>query len=175
MLEGRKSDGMNEEAIKKMCANHKNLFVLWGIAFSLARTVDPDDDDIDLYKRYVFAAVQCHVRIGCNVTHKVHLMWRHVAEQMKNVLGGLGEKMEDWVERQHQDGKRSRDAYRRVANVQARADARAHKGHRRCRADIRAQVELVKSDASRNLKRVKDESAEMKRRKERPWNSSSVQ
>ena len=103
------------------------------------------------------------------------LMWRHVAEQMKNVLGGLGEKMEDWVERQHQDGKRSRDAYRRVANVQARADARAHKGHRRCRADIRAQVELVKSDASRNLKRVKDESAEMKRRKERPWNSSSVQ
>ena len=39
----------------------------------------------------------------------------------------------------------------------------------------RAQVDLVKSDASRNLKRVNDESAEMKRRKERPWNSSSVQ
>ena len=101
-------------------------------------------------------------------------MWRHVAEQMKNVLGGLGEKMEDWVERQHQDGKRSRDAYRRVANVQARADARAHKGHRRCRADIRAQVELVKSDASRNLKRVKDESAEMKRRKERVANRKAA-
>ena len=85
---------------------------------------------------------------------------------MKNVPGGLGEKMEDWVERQHQDGKRSRDTYRRVANIQARADARAHKDHRRCRADVRAQAELVKSDASRNLKGVKDESAEMKRRKE---------
>ena len=36
-------------------------------------------------------------------------MWRHVTEQLKNVSGGLGEKMEDWVERQHQDGKRSRD------------------------------------------------------------------
>ena len=101
-------------------------------------------------------------------------MWRHVTKQMKNVPGGLGEKMEDWVEHQHQDGKRSRDAYMRVANVQARADARAHKGHRRCRADIRAQVELVKSDASSNLKRVKDESAEMKRRKERVANRKAA-
>ena len=47
----------------------------------------------------VFAAVHCHVQIGCNVTHKVHLMWRHVVNQMKYVPGGLGEKMEDWVER----------------------------------------------------------------------------
>ena len=42
-----------------------------------------------------------NVQIGCNVTHKVHLMWPHVADQMKYVSGGLDKKMEDWVERQH--------------------------------------------------------------------------
>ena len=35
-------------------------------------------------------------------------------------------------------------------------------------------MELVKSDASRNLKRVKDESAEMKRRKERVANRKAA-
>ena len=99
LLEDRKNDGMSEEAIKKMCADHKTFHLLWNGAFSLARMVDPSDGNTDLYKRYVFAAVCCHVCIGCNVTHKIHSMWLHVADQMKYVPGGLGEKMEDWVER----------------------------------------------------------------------------
>ena len=112
LLEARKNDGKSEEAIKKMCADHKTLYLSWDRAFFLACMVDPSDENLHLYKWYVFAAVHCHIKIGCNMTHKIHLMWGHVANQMKYVPGGLGEKMEDWVECQYQDGKRLRDVYR---------------------------------------------------------------
>ena len=119
-------------------------------AFSLARTVDPDDDDIDLHNRYVFAVDNCHIWISCNMTHKFR----------------LSENMEDWVEPQHQDGKRSRDNFRRVVNIQMKADGRAHRDHRGKNADVRAHLVQVNLNASRKLNKVKDESAEMKRRKE---------
>ena len=32
-------------------------------------------------------------------------MLEHIEWQMTNIWGGVGDKMEDWVERLHQDGK----------------------------------------------------------------------
>ena len=87
LKEGRKADGLTEAEIDKLCEDHKVTLLLWDGAFSTARTIDPTEDDIGLYKQFVHAAVVCHVRIGCNVTHKVHLMWKHVAVQMKQGSG----------------------------------------------------------------------------------------
>jgi hypothetical protein len=44
---------------------------------------------------------------------------------MVNIDGGLGNKMEDWVEKQHQMGKRERMQFRTMQNLQNRANARA--------------------------------------------------
>ena len=121
LKEGRKADGLTEAEIDKLCEDHKVTLLLWDGAFSTARTIDPTEDDIGLYKQFVYAAVVCHVRIGCNVTHKVHLMWKHVAVQMK-VPGGLGQKMEDWLELQHQGGMSSRVQYRTMGDAQKSAE-----------------------------------------------------
>ena len=166
LLEARKNDGMSEEAIKKMCANHKTLYFSWDKALSLALIVDPSDDNMYLFKRYMFAAVYYHIQIGCNVTHKVHLMWRHVANQTKYVPGGLGEKMEDWVEHQHQDEKISWDIYIWVVDVQVNADGRAHREHRSGRLEVRAQNAQVYSNASPNLTKVEDKSVRIKQTRE---------
>ena len=82
--------------------------------------------------------------------------------------------MEDWVEPQHQDGKRSRDDFRRVVNIQMKADGCAHRDHRGKNADVRAHLVQVNLNASRKLNKVKDESAEMKRRKERVTNRKAA-
>ena len=58
------------------------------------------------YQRYVLAALQGNTVLRCTITPKVHLMLKHVAWQMKEIKGGLGDKMEDWVERLHQTGMR---------------------------------------------------------------------
>ena len=49
-------------------------------------------------------AVERHCGTGCNITHTVHLMFKHVECQMKSVPDGLGDKMEGWVELMHQWG-----------------------------------------------------------------------
>jgi len=100
------------------------VFLLWDGAFS-------------------YAAVQAHKDVGCNITHKVHLMWKHVAWQMKELkhLGGLGDKMEDWVERAHQDGARRRRRFYFTRNAALRAKATARIEHRDTKAEVIAYQE----------------------------------
>ena len=49
---------------------------------------------------------------------------------MENITGGLGDKMEDWVEKQHQMGKQERARFRIMKNLQHCSDARARVVHR---------------------------------------------
>ena len=71
---------MTDIEIDPICDEYKTRFLLWDGAFSTARTVDPQEADRTEYCRYVYSAVRCHVRIGCSVTHKVHLMLTEVAK-----------------------------------------------------------------------------------------------
>jgi hypothetical protein len=82
------------------------VFLLWDGAFASARMINPRPEDAKINGQFVEAAVAGHFQLGLNVTPKVHLMLKHVRLQMVNIDGGLGNKMEDWVEKQHQMGKR---------------------------------------------------------------------
>ena len=75
-----------------------NLFMLWDGAFSYASIADPTNEDIQWYNWFIKTAVDCHVKIGCNVTSKVHLMWKHVVKQMRVIPQVLSQKRENWVE-----------------------------------------------------------------------------
>ena len=66
-----------------------HLYVLWDGAFSHVSKVDPTEEDIVMYKQFVLAGVMSHVAEGLSVIPKVHLMWKHVEEQIR-FLGGLG-------------------------------------------------------------------------------------
>ena len=93
ILKSNKKPGCSygDVEIDALCKSFANLCILWDGAFSYASKVNPTADDIALYKRYVTAAVYCHVAEGLSVTPKVHMMWKHVATQML-VPGGLGQK-----------------------------------------------------------------------------------
>ena len=65
---------------------------------------------------YVLAAVEGSKALQCTVTSKVHMMLKRLECQMKNIKGGLVDKMEDWVERLHQTGMRMRQQFRTVQN-----------------------------------------------------------
>ncbi len=76
------------------------------------------------------AAVHGNAVLDCTITPKVHLMLKHVACQMQNIWGGLGDKIEDWVERLHQTRMHLRQRFRTVQNpaihavVQEKASSR---------------------------------------------------
>jgi hypothetical protein len=81
-------------------------------------------EEIKTYQSFVSAAVEGSRTLGCPVTPKVHTMLRHVQWLMRNLHWGLGDKMEDWVERLHQWGMQQRRQFRTVQNPLVRANAR---------------------------------------------------
>jgi hypothetical protein len=72
----------------------------------------------------VQAAVHRNAALRCTITPKVHLMLKHITWQMQNIWGGLGDRMEDWVERLHQTGMCLQQHFCTVQNPAIRANAR---------------------------------------------------
>ena len=167
LKENKKADSpMSNAAIDKLCADTKQLFLLWDGAFALARKVNPTEEDCELYRQYVEAAVDCHVRMGCSITHKVHLMLVHVYWQMKTVPRGLGEKMEDWVELMHQSGSRRRRRFRTMKDLLRRAMATARSEQRGKNADILAQMVRVAEKYERKSSSADDKKTAAEKRME---------
>ena len=107
----------DDDDIDRLCQSFKLCFELWDAAFSLARKYEPTGDNAAMYQRFVDAAVNRHIQLGLSVTPKVHLMHKHVRWQMENIEGGLGDKMEDGIEKSHQGGKRKRGQFGTVQNL----------------------------------------------------------
>ena len=78
-------------------------------------------------------------------------MWKHVEWQMIIIPGGLGDKMEDWVELQHQWGMRLRRQLRMVKDPLVRANARAKVLHRDTNPDIMEFSAVVKGDSKKEI------------------------
>ena len=70
-------------------------------------------------------------------------MLKHVQWQMTNIKGGLGNKMEDWVERLHQTGMRMRQRFRTVQNPLVRALVREKADSCNAHPDVIANLEAT--------------------------------
>jgi hypothetical protein len=107
--------------------------------------------DIKTYLLYVDAAVHGNAALRCTVTPKVHLMLKHVAWQMQNIRGGLGDKMEDWVERLHQTGMRLRQRFRTVQNPVVRANAHEKASPRSSHPDVITHTDKTSAGNKRSF------------------------
>ncbi len=112
MKEGKRPNTILSNAdVNALCLHFWKVFILWDGAFLLAQTVGPMEQDTKTYLRYVLVAVHGNDALGCTTTPKVHMMLKHVAFQMRYIRGGLGDKMEDWVQRLHQTRMRLRQRF----------------------------------------------------------------
>ena len=79
LQDGRRGGcAMSKEKIDERCQQYKSVFLLWDRATSFARKINPSEEDRTMFRRFVDAAVDGHCSLGCNITHNVHLMWKHV-------------------------------------------------------------------------------------------------
>ena len=164
LIKMKRPNSLEDSEIREKCEQFKSVFLLWDGAFSVARTINPEGKDFALYRRFVNAAVDLHCGIGCNITHKVHLMWKHVEWQMKKLPGGLGDKMEDWVELMHQWGMRQRRRLRTVKDPYVCANARAKELRRDTDPNVVAYSAEVQDKAKGNMKEQKKLKETQKRR-----------
>jgi hypothetical protein len=137
--------------IESLCLHFCEVFVLWDGAFLLARTVNPMELNVITYQRYVLAAVAGSKDLQCTVTPKVHMMLKHITWQMTNIKGGLGNKMEDWVERLHQTGMRMRQQFCTVGNPLVWAIAREKMNSCNAHPDVIAHLDVTNKGKSKNL------------------------
>ncbi len=128
---------------------------MWYGAFSLARTINPTDEDAEAYQTFLLVAVSSSKILQCPITPKVHTMLRHVQWQMTNIPGRLGDKMEDWVERLHQWGMQLRRRFRIVQDPLVRALAREKATSRNTRFDVLAQVDVMDMGKKQKLSEKK--------------------
>jgi hypothetical protein len=99
--------------------------------------------------------------------NKVHLMMKHVEWQMKHIRGGLGDKMEDRVERMHQDGMRERRQFCTVKNPVIRAKAREKVHVRDTNADVIAFTNATNAGNKRNFSEMKVDNISVIRKRQR--------
>ena len=123
------------------------------------------EQDTKTYLRYVLVAVHGNDALGCTVTPKVHMMLKHVAFQMRYIRGGLGDKMEDWVERLHQNGKRMRQRFRTTQNPVVHALAQEKANSRSSHPDVIAHTNATNAGNKRSFSVVKVDDAISKSRK----------
>jgi len=142
---------LSDDDLDLLCLHFREAYVLWDGAFSVARKIDPTDEDAETYQRFALAALQGSLILQCSITPKVHTMLKHVKWQMKNLPGGLGDKMEDWVERIHQWGIRMRRRFRTVQDPLVCAHAREKATSRNMHPDVLAQVEATDAGNKRTL------------------------
>ncbi len=124
---------------------------MWDGAFSLAQKFAPTDEDYKTYQKFVNVALQGSMILQCSITPKMHSTLRHVKWQMKNLPGGLENKMEDWMKCQHQWGMRMRRCFRTVQDPLVRALAHEKAASRNMHPNVLAQVELTDVGNKQNL------------------------
>ena len=61
-----------------------------GRRISLARVINPTDEDGEAYQMFILMAVSVSKILQCPITPKIYAMLRHVQWQMKNIPGGVG-------------------------------------------------------------------------------------
>ena len=159
---------LTDTDIDQICLHFREVYVLWDGAFSLARTINPTPQEAETYQSFVSAAVQQGSQIlQCPITPKVHTMLRHVQWQMINIKGGLGNKMEDWVEHQHQFLKAERQRFRTVQDPLVRALAREKAASRNTHPDVLAQVDAIDRGNKQKFSEQKVDKLWTKRKRQR--------
>jgi hypothetical protein len=81
--------------IDVMCLHFWEVYILWDGEFLLARRINLTDEDAEAYQTFLLVAVSGSKIVQCIITPNVHTIMRHVQWQMKNIPGGLGDKMKD--------------------------------------------------------------------------------
>ncbi len=151
LKEGERKDCLlSDDDIGLLCLHFREVYVLWDGAFSFARKIDPTDEDTETYQRFVLAALKGSLTLQCSITP-----------------GGLGDKMEDWVERLHQWGIWLRRRFRTVQDPLVCAHAREKASSRCNHPDVLAGVDATDAGNKQKLSEKKADLLSARLKKQR--------
>ena len=85
--------------------DYANIFQVLDVIFSLLRIPAPKEEEIKDLKEAIFVLEILWAKMELSVTPKAHILFDHAVDQYV-AFGGIADKVEDFVEKAHQHGKR---------------------------------------------------------------------
>ena len=101
-------DGCNQKKVELLTvvlADFHSLFRLMDVVFSQLRIIDPSPIEIDKTRKSISVLESLWRKLDLNITPKCHILFVHTINHIK-YRNGLADLCEDFVEKQHQIGKR---------------------------------------------------------------------
>ena len=83
----------------------KSLFDCMDVVFSKLCIIDPIEEDIEEMKMAIHGLEKVWRELDLTITPKMHILTNHTIDQVIR-FGGIADKVEDFVEKYHQTGKR---------------------------------------------------------------------
>jgi hypothetical protein len=144
-----KDPSKSDEEVNSTIDNVKDLLGKWHEVFHLLRAPKRKKGTTKKLRELIKVAIAKHRELGLSITHKVHLIEDHVVEQFKNLPFAFFYFIEEFVERNHQEGKKNEDIVKRVKNEDKRAIAKAKRQWVARGQGVRRYMRAVADDGKR--------------------------
>ena len=135
------------EEVCQILDDHKNLFWMQEAVYLSARLTSPSKKEIERTRALVNEMKELWKKKNFSITTKAHLLFEHLVDQMER-FHGIGDKTEDFCERNHQEQSRySRITSRMPVGEGMLLDMRMDR--RRNDPEIKRQIREVEKATSR--------------------------
>lgn len=94
----------SEDEIKVICSDLALTLTVWDAVFAMSQRTDLSPQECNKLQEMVDLGVEQFRNMGLSITNKLHGSEKHMVEQIKTTPGGIGPKMEHWMEKYHQEG-----------------------------------------------------------------------
>ncbi len=160
-----------DEDIKTMMKNYRHMYTSLGASYSFLQQILPSDDDLRNLRENIECARKIWVEnLKISATPKAHSLFDGHAYEQHERLGGIGDKLEDFVEKGHQIGMRDKRRTWNMRNWEQMQRSQIRHDRRRNRPEVCERICLVHHSKKRKLKRLEQggetKSAPTKRVKE---------
>ena len=113
-------------ACKSKLQKYEEVFELLDATFACLRIIDPTEDEFCLAQQLVDRVKAAWDDLELSVTPKAHILFEHVVP-LSRKFGGLGDKVEEFIEEMHQQQKRQTQL---VSRMSAGFEAQMRTTHR---------------------------------------------
>ena len=146
---------------------HTQLFILQDHVYSHLRIIDPKEDELRRTKELIADMAKMWRHMKLPETHKAHLLFAHASKDQR-ILGGFGDKDEEWVEKLHQSQKiMSHLLQRQVGGYSKQMVTQFNLNWRNTMPAVEAQLTFVNTTLQRQNKRKLKEERDVERKKAR--------
>ena len=145
-----KRNTIEDTYITDLCDDVTVLMGDWNDFFSLLQQEHPTEAERGSAQQVADKVMEAHYNLLGNKTPKVHIAGAHAIEHYLRHRPGLMRLLvEHWVEQNHQESSKIENRFKRVPDLEARANFTAAARHAANNAEVQKRKRDVRSDTSR--------------------------